>query len=143
MLRHYTNNKLLHFLNKKVRRNINVQSFYRLYTLHYAILGLVTCASITFISLLTDFGERKLTYRAWMPFEYSSTIVFCILYAHQLIGLIMAALLNVACDGLICGLLVHICCQFEILACRLRRIMLYSNTLRNCVRQHCNIFRLV
>lgn len=115
----------------------------RLNTFHYATLGLVTCTSITFISLLTDFGERKLTYRAWIPFEYSSTIVFSMLYAHQLISLNIAALLNVACDGLICGLLVHICCQFEILACRLRKIMLYSNTLRNCVRQHCNIFRSV
>ncbi|XP_072753280.1 odorant receptor Or1-like [Anoplolepis gracilipes] len=109
-------------------------------TFHYATLGLVTCASITFISLLTDFGERKLTYRAWVPFEYSSTIIFYMLYAHQLICLFMGALLNVACDGLICGLLVHICCQFEILACRLRKIM-FSGTLRNCVRQHCNIFR--
>lgn len=119
-----------------------MQLFYRLNTFHYATLGLSACATITFISLLTDFGERKLTYRAWVPFEYSSTTVFCMLYAHQLICLNMAALLNVACDGLICGLLVHICCQFEILAYRLRKIMLYSDTLRNCVRQHCNIFRL-
>ncbi|XP_067207856.1 odorant receptor 94b-like [Linepithema humile] len=109
-------------------------------TLHYATLGLTACASAVFTSLL-NFGERKLTYRAWMPFEYSSTTLFSLLYAHQLIGLTFGALMNVACDGLLCGFLVHICCQLEILTSRLKEIMFYSRTIRDCVRQHCVIFR--
>ncbi|XP_029665581.1 odorant receptor 94b-like [Formica exsecta] len=103
---------------------------------------LITWISITFTSLMTNFGERKLTFRAWVPFEYSSMTLYCLLYIHQLIGLIVGALLNAACDGLICGMMVHICSQFEILTYRLNRIMLYSDDLRNCVQQHCRIFRL-
>ncbi|CAL1676387.1 unnamed protein product [Lasius platythorax] len=110
-------------------------------TFHYAAMCLVTWISITFTSLMTNFGQRKLTFRAWVPFEYSSMTLFCLLYIHQLMGLIVGALLNAACDGLICGLMVHICSQFEILAYRLRTIMLYSDGVRNCVEQHCSIFR--
>lgn len=103
---------------------------------------MVTCVIITITSLMTNFSERKLTYRAWVPFEYSSMTLYCILYIHQLIGLTMGALVNVACDSLICGLLVHVCCQYEILTYRLNRIMFHSDGLRNCVQQHCKIFRL-
>ncbi|XP_025266016.1 odorant receptor 46a-like [Camponotus floridanus] len=111
-------------------------------TFHYTAMCMVTCVIITITSLLTNFGQKKLTYRAWVPFEYSSMTLFCILYIHQLIGLTMGALVNVACDSLICGLLVHVCCQYEILTYRLKRIMLHSDGLRNCVQQHCKIFRL-
>ncbi|CAL1676388.1 unnamed protein product [Lasius platythorax] len=111
-------------------------------TFHYTAMCMVTCVIITFTSLLTNFGERKLTYRAWVPFEYSSMTLFCLLYIHQLIGLVMGAVVNIACDSLICGLLEHVCCQFEILTYRLKRIMLHSDGLRNCVQQHCKIFKL-
>jgi len=50
--------------------------------------------------------------------------------------------LNIGCDTLICGLLVHICCQIEILAYRLRNITSYPNVLRDCIHQHYYIFRL-
>ncbi|XP_072753277.1 odorant receptor 46a-like isoform X2 [Anoplolepis gracilipes] len=110
-------------------------------TLHYAAMCMVTCAIIVVTSFLTNFSEKKLTYRAWVPFEYSSMISFCLLYVHQLVGLATGALINVACDSLICGLLAHVCCQYEILTYRLNR-MLDSDSLRNCVQQHCKIFRL-
>ncbi|XP_036140057.1 odorant receptor 4 isoform X2 [Monomorium pharaonis] len=48
---------------------------------------------------------------------------------------------NIGCDTLICGLLVHICCQLEILTYRLRKMILYSNVIRDCVYQHYYIFR--
>ncbi|XP_028047931.2 odorant receptor 94b [Monomorium pharaonis] len=46
------------------------------------------------------------------------------------------SLVNVACDSLICGLLAHICCQIEILECRLSKISNHD-TLRDC----CDIYR--
>ena len=104
---------------------------------------LVTWISITFTSLMTNFGQRKLTFRAWVPFEYSSMTLFSLLYIHQMICSVIGTLVNVACDSLICGLLVHVCCQFEILTYRLKRIMLHSDGLRNCVQQHCKILKLV
>lgn len=95
-------------------------------------------------SLLTEFRKRNLTYRAWLPYNYnSSTIVFCLTYAHQLISLTAGSLVNVACDSLICGLLVHICCQIEILEYRLSKISNGYNNLHDCIRHHDGIFKLV
>ncbi|CAL1676382.1 unnamed protein product [Lasius platythorax] len=111
-------------------------------TFYYAVMSLVACTSFAFTSFLTNFGERKLIFRAWVPFEYSSMTLFCLLYVHQLIGSVMGTLVHVACDSLILGLLAHVCCQFEILTYRLKRIMLHSDGLRNCVQQHCKIFKL-
>lgn len=90
------------------------------------------------------FRKGNLTYRAWLPYDYcSSTIVFCLTYAHQLISLTVGSLVNVACDSLIGGLLMQICCQFEILECRLNKISNDHNTLRDCVRHHESILELV
>ncbi|XP_070518472.1 odorant receptor 46a-like [Cardiocondyla obscurior] len=109
-------------------------------TLCYTILVETTCACITLTSLFTVFRKGHLTYRAWLPYDYySSTFVFYITYAHQLVSLTAGSLVNVACDSLICGLLVHICCQFEILGYRLKKISNDHNILRNCVRHHNSI----
>ncbi|XP_011705963.1 PREDICTED: odorant receptor 94a-like [Wasmannia auropunctata] len=111
-------------------------------TLYYAILVETTCACITVTSLFTMFRKGNLTYRAWLPYDYnSSTIVFCLTYAHQLISLTAGSLVNVACDSLICGLLVHICCQIEILECRLSKISDNHDALRDCVRHHDSILQ--
>lgn len=103
---------------------------------------MVTVVCIVFSSLSTSFRIRKLTYRAWLPFDYSPTLLFYLMYTHQLISLTLTGVINVACDTLICGLLVHICCQIEILTYRLRKLISYSGVLRDCVRQHSHIFRL-
>ncbi|XP_018374275.1 PREDICTED: odorant receptor Or1-like [Trachymyrmex cornetzi] len=109
-------------------------------TIHYAILVETTCVCITLTSLLTDFRRRTLTFRAWLPYDYSSPILFHVTYAHQLISLIIGSVLHVACDGLICGLLVHICCQIKILESRLKRIAYEPGILPECILQHSRIF---
>lgn len=76
---------------------------------------MLTVACMILFSFLTDFGDRKLAYKAWLPFNYSVSNCYYIAYAHQIIALIGTALLNVACDMLVCGLLVHVCGQQEIL----------------------------
>ncbi|XP_018337035.1 PREDICTED: odorant receptor 46a-like [Trachymyrmex septentrionalis] len=111
-------------------------------TRRFICLGTVTCLCVVLTSLSVNFRIRKLTYRAWLPFDYSSTLLFYLMYAHQLICLIAGGFLNIGCDTLICGLLVHICCQIEILTYRLKNIVFYSNVLRDCVHQHYHIFRL-
>nr|XP_012228783.1 PREDICTED: odorant receptor Or1-like [Linepithema humile] len=111
-------------------------------TLCYMILVELTCASTAIASLLTDYRKEKLTFRAWLPFDYySSTTVFHFTYFHQLISLTVGSVLHVACDGLICGLLLHICCQIEILSYRLKKIVRNPKTLRDCVIQHNVIFK--
>ncbi|KAF3054564.1 Odorant receptor 009 [Nylanderia fulva] len=143
--------KLIDILNKKPCKPLEpneIEIYYKfnkgmqINTFHYSAMCFVTITIITITSILTNFGERKLTYRAWIPFEYNSSIsTYCSLFIHQLIGLSIGALVNISCDTLICGLMEHICCQFEILTDRLKR-MLHSDDLRICVQQHCKIFKL-
>lgn len=108
------------------------------------ILVELTCASTMIASLLTDYRKKKLTFRAWLPFDYySSTTLFHFTYFHQLISLTVGSVLHVACDGLICGLLLHICCQIEILSYRLKKIIRNPKILRDCVNQHNLISKFV
>ncbi|XP_070156633.1 odorant receptor 46a-like isoform X2 [Polyergus mexicanus] len=110
-------------------------------TLWYAILIETTCACIVLTSLLTNFRKGNLTYREWTPKYNYSEIVFCVVYARQLMSSMFGSLVNVACDTLICGLLLHVCCQIEILECRLKKISLGRTNMRECVRQHNGIFK--
>nr|XP_012230503.1 PREDICTED: odorant receptor Or1-like [Linepithema humile] len=110
-------------------------------TIWYIILVETTCASITLTSLLTDFRKRNLTYREWMPYGYSSDIVYYIIYFRQLISLTTASVVNVACDSVICGLLLHICCQIEILECRLKKSLRDRVDLGECIRLHDRIYK--
>ncbi|KAF3054562.1 Odorant receptor 257 [Nylanderia fulva] len=111
-------------------------------TRRFTVLGSITSLCILLTSLSINLKQRKLTYRAWLPFDYSSTTLFFLTYSHQLISLLAGGYLNIACDTLICGFLVHICCQIEILSYRLRNIKFYSDIFRDCIRQHYHIFRL-
>ncbi|XP_070156645.1 odorant receptor Or1-like isoform X1 [Polyergus mexicanus] len=110
-------------------------------TFHYVILVETTCLCVTVTSLLTEFKKGKLTFRAWLPFDYSSPLLFLFVYAHQLISFTVGSVHHVACDSLICGLLVHICCQLEILECRIRKGTRNPKILRDCVFQHNHIFK--
>ncbi|KAH0947009.1 OrE15CTE, partial [Eciton burchellii] len=110
-------------------------------TLYWIILTQFTAVCIFMMSLLTVFRKGKLTYRAWLPYNYySSMTVYCLTHAYQLISMMLGALINVTTDTLICGLLLHICCQIEILECRLNRMPGDHDILRDCVLQHNSIF---
>ncbi|XP_018052201.1 PREDICTED: uncharacterized protein LOC108689776 [Atta colombica] len=110
-------------------------------TLFYAVWVETTCLCIAVTSLLTEFRKGRLTFRAWLPFDYSSSSLFHIVYAHQLISLTAGSILHVACDGLICGLLVHVCCQIEIIECRLQKVAHDQDILRKSVLQHNHLFK--
>nr|XP_012230606.1 PREDICTED: odorant receptor 46a, isoform A-like [Linepithema humile] len=109
-------------------------------TLRYTILIETTCSFIALMSLLTDFRHRRLTYREWVPYNYSSHMAFCFTYAQQMISTFHCATVNVACDTLICGFLTHVCCQLEILEYRLKRLSNNNVTLGYCIRHHNRIF---
>ncbi|XP_039309010.1 odorant receptor 46a isoform X2 [Solenopsis invicta] len=126
-----TEMKILYKFDKSIQIN----------TWRFVHLGIITVSSVILSSLLINFRNRKLTYKAWLPFDYSSAILFYITFTHQMTSLVAAMFINIGCDTLICGLLVHICCQIEILTYRLRKIMSYSNIIRDCVYQHYYIFR--
>ncbi|XP_067207945.1 putative odorant receptor 85d isoform X1 [Linepithema humile] len=105
-------------------------------TLYYAILVELTCAFALTTSYFRDYRKQRLAFRAWLPFNYSSPMLFQIAFLHQFTSLIIGSILHIACDSLICGLLVHICSQIEILECHLRKVVNKPHFLRECVTQH-------
>ncbi|CAL1676368.1 unnamed protein product [Lasius platythorax] len=110
-------------------------------TLRYLILVMVTIISIVLTSVFTEFTERNLTYKAWFPFDYSSPVIYFLVYIHQLIGMATSGIVNVACESVICGFLLYICCQLEILEYRLTKITHSQRILHDCIRHHNHIFK--
>lgn len=117
--------------------------FHRKTTLWYTILVMLTLATIILGSVHTEFTRSNLAYKAWLPFNYTRPTLFIVVYIHQMIGVTFTALMNIAYDCLIFGIILHICCQFEILEYRLTRITHGRNVLRDCIRHHNHIFELV
>ncbi|XP_032691024.1 odorant receptor Or1-like [Odontomachus brunneus] len=108
----------------------------------YTFMIETTCASMGLTSLLTEFRNGNLAYREWIPYDYySSDILFYITYFHQMISLTAASIVNVACDNVICGLLLHICCQIEILECRLKKSLRNQSDFGECVYLHNRIYK--
>ncbi|XP_076389266.1 odorant receptor Or1 isoform X1 [Megachile rotundata] len=96
-------------------------------TIYYTILVEITVVCMILSSLYSDFKDRKLLYRAWLPFNYSISKLYYMAYVHQITSLVGTSLLNVACDVIFCGLVVYGCSQHEILKCRLKGLTKESN----------------
>ncbi|KAK1122367.1 hypothetical protein K0M31_009589 [Melipona bicolor] len=91
-------------------------------TICYTVMVMLTVACMILFSFLTNFSNLELAFRAWLPFNYSVPNYYYMAYAHQIIALIGTALVNVACDVLVCGLFVHVCSQQEILKHRIKEL---------------------
>ncbi|XP_011704297.1 PREDICTED: odorant receptor 46a, isoform A-like [Wasmannia auropunctata] len=109
-------------------------------TLCYLVLVSITAFYMISLSFFTDFMNGALMYKAWLPFDSSTSVRFSLAYAHQILTLIFIGLVHPTCDNLICGLLLHICCQIEILEYRLSNITNGEENLRDCVDHHVHIF---
>lgn len=116
---------------------------YRKSTLRYLILVLSAIISVIATSVFLEFKRRNLTYKAWIPFDHSNFAVYFLVYSYQLVGMATSGIVNVACESVISGLLLHICCQFEILEYRLTKLTHGENILPDCIRHHNLIFELV
>ncbi|XP_043264934.1 odorant receptor 94a-like [Colletes gigas] len=93
-------------------------------------------------SIVPDFRSRQLTYRIWLPYNYSSSFVFAITYGYQAVGMTIGTLVNIACDSLFSGLLIHTYCQFEILRHRLKHIVKNQNdSAKQCAYLHNHIYK--
>ncbi|XP_071631676.1 odorant receptor 46a-like [Temnothorax longispinosus] len=112
----------------------------RTYSIIYTILVEMTCGCMNLTSLFTDFRKGNLAYREWIPYECSDTVYY-FTYFRQLISLTVASIVNVACDIIICGFLLHIYCQIEILECRMKKALRNQSELGECVRQHDHIYK--
>ncbi|XP_076634182.1 odorant receptor 10-like, partial [Colletes latitarsis] len=96
---------------------------------------------ISFSALLrSESGE--LPYRMWLPGNVSSVYLFSLTYVQQVLALIAGSLMHVACDCLVCGLLIHTYSQIEILGSRLKTIKNgEKKSLISCVRYHERVYR--
>ncbi|XP_076644364.1 uncharacterized protein LOC143354257 [Halictus rubicundus] len=92
-------------------------------------------------SLMKDPQDRMLPFRAWLPYNYSSPILYGVTYAHQAVTVTIASLMNNAYDSLFSGLLFCIYSQLEILGHRLKQVKDHSELARECARQHNFIYR--
>lgn len=133
------------FIIKYIRlkcRNVWIFFFHRFNTHGYASLITLSVSSFVFLSLITDFRKRQLTFRTWLPFNDNITpVVFYLTYAHQMLALTLGAMIHVALDTLICDLLLNICCQIRILEDRLTNITNDRKAiLKLCIRHHERIY---
>ncbi|XP_011882845.1 PREDICTED: odorant receptor 46a, isoform A-like isoform X3 [Vollenhovia emeryi] len=109
-------------------------------TLRYLSVVMAAIISIILMSVFTAFPSGSLTYKAWVPFNYSHPVLYICVYCYQLVGMASSGIVNVACESVICGLLLHICCQLEILEHRLSKMTEDERTLGDCVYHHNLIF---
>ncbi|XP_033319035.1 odorant receptor Or1-like [Bombus bifarius] len=95
-------------------------------------------------TLMGDFQSKKLMFRAWFPFDITSSwFAFSMTFLYQFVGLVIIS--NGVCifDTLFAGLLLHICCQLEMLVYRLHNIEGNEiQSIKHCVWHHNKIFRL-
>lgn len=105
------------------------------------VMTTIVCMIVTYIFM--DFMKGWLTYPTWLLFNYTAPTLFSLVFFHQTIAVVICGTINTACDGLVCGLLLHICSQLEILEYRLMQIPQKQCNLYDCVRHHDRIFELV
>lgn len=132
--------------DKSSRTKVNNKSFHfpcRNNTLCYFALIIITASYIILLSLFTQFRNGTLMYKAWLPFDSSISAVFYFAYTNQIMSLAFIGLVHPTSDSLICGLLLHVCCQIEILEYRLSNIPHGRGSLRDCVRHHVRIYEYV
>ena len=107
----------------------------------------VVCCVLALVgtTLVSDFKLKKLMFPAWFPFDFTSSwFTFSMTFIYQLVGLVIIAIGVSMFDTFFAGLLLQICCQFEMLMNRLHNIEGNEiQSLKNCVRHHNTIFRFV
>lgn len=139
----YTFLNYLYDIYNLIYLNIWIFFFLRFNTRSYAFLITLSVMSFLFLSLITDFRKRQLTFRTWLPFDDNMTpVVFYLTYTHQMLAVTLGAMIHVALDTLICDFLINICCQIRILENRLTNISNERKTiLKLCIRHHECIYR--
>nr|XP_031827715.1 odorant receptor 46a-like [Nomia melanderi] len=88
-------------------------------------------------SLCRDPKERRLPIRGWIPYDYSTPILYGVTYCYQVLSTVSATFMHVANDILFSNLMLLIHCQLEILEYRLRQINNDDKgSARECARYH-------
>nr|WGO81808.1 olfactory receptor 134 [Microplitis mediator] len=127
----------------------------KLRTIAYFGLTESAVAMVVSVSILCDTPNRSLPFKTWLPFDSKTFFGYWTAYNHQILAHVFGALVNVAYDTLIPGLMLKICAQLSILEYRLKSIpkKIYSsdlfidvkrreiNEISKCVIHHLKIFQ--
>ncbi|THK32911.1 odorant receptor 89 [Diachasma alloeum] len=134
----------------------------RFFTICYGGLTEATVCYGTIAPFFQNIPFGFLPYKAWSPYDYSSSLIYWCTFCQQLISVFMAANLNIGFDTIIFGILMQICTQFNMLKCRLKMIVdefdakqimmrsasdpmilrSYEKYIVDCVKYHTAIFRI-
>lgn len=98
--------------------------------------GTVTSAVILAViyPLLASTDERKFFTLAWYPYNSKISPFYEITYAYQSISIAILSEINANVDLIISFLNIFICCQFDILCCKLKH--LEENEIISCILHH-------
>ncbi|CAL7950593.1 unnamed protein product [Xylocopa violacea] len=135
--------RLVTIVQKVVSTVLQQHLFHRKNSLPYITLVQVTTFVMFINSFRTNFQEDRLTFRGWIPYNYTSEVAFPLTFVVQILSVYMQSLLHLGTDILFFAMLTQICCQFEILLSRLNDVTANSRSaLRRFVRHHECIYQL-
>ncbi|XP_076223499.1 putative odorant receptor 92a [Nomia melanderi] len=111
-------------------------------TIAYTIIIKIYVLSMCITSIFTGYRHNKLLYRAWLPYDCSTSIRFTATYIHQIVAVTYCSFITVACDSLFSGFLIHTYCHFEILGHRLKSFDgNKSEAVKDCAYLHDRIYK--
>jgi len=67
--------------------------------------------------------EGELPYRMWVPYDYTSPLLFWFTSIQEVVAVIFGTIVNVATETTVLGFCLQICAQIEILKHRLQKMM--------------------
>ncbi|XP_063976360.1 odorant receptor Or1-like isoform X2 [Diachasmimorpha longicaudata] len=132
----------------------------RFLTFFYGVATEITVWCMTIFTFFQGIPFGVLPYKAWVPYDYSEPRVYWFTYYQQLLSVLLAANLDIGFDTIIPGFMLQICAQFNILKCRLHRVVnyfddmefsqkrssetlvFYENRLVDCIKYHRDIFEM-
>ncbi|XP_076389265.1 odorant receptor 10-like [Megachile rotundata] len=115
-----------------------IESTSKAYT---ALLGFFAFL-VLFMTIVIGFNKRKLVFRMWLPYNYSSARLYILTSVYEVMVTSYGVSVSIACECLYTGLILHVCCQFEILEHRFK--MLNTNpvyTVNQCASHHHLIYK--
>ncbi|KAK0180245.1 hypothetical protein PV327_005910 [Microctonus hyperodae] len=153
------------FKSRDNKENIIKKKFNRVIrfnVLSYASLFEISVVFYTVGKIFEDRPIGVLPCRAWLPFDYSTPIIYWIASAQQLITIIMSCNVDIAYDTFVSGVMLQICLQVKILKHRYQLMLAKLEEIRtseiydekistviekklfaDCVEYHIAILRMV
>ncbi|XP_043794979.1 odorant receptor 2a-like [Apis laboriosa] len=112
-------------------------------SIFYTLQNISCLVALIGATLITDFKKKKLTFEAWIPFNYTASwFLFSLTFIHQCACAMVTSFGISIFDTLFAGLLLQICCQLDTLVHRLQNIKEDAiRSLKYCARQHELIYR--